>query len=167
MRNGEAGLWTIRTRLGTFRAAWEPGGKGGRLQAFHWVAKAPGNGGRDLPAPLRALARAIDRYAARGTPVRWGGRLDPAGTAFEHRVWTALRKIPFGEVRTYGQIARAAGRPGAARAVGGACGANPIPVLIPCHRVVAAGGRLGGFSGGLSRKRRLLAIEGRERGLPA
>lgn len=83
-----------------------------------------------------------------------------AGTPFQQRVWKALQRIPPGQTRSYGQVARAIGKPGAARAVGGACGANPIPVLIPCHRVLAANGKLGGFSGGLDRKRRLLAIEG-------
>ena len=82
------------------------------------------------------------------------------GTKFRRRVWTELRRIPRGETRSYGEIADDLGRLKAARAVGGACGANPIPVLIPCHRVLAASGGLGGFSGGLEWKRRLLAIEG-------
>lgn len=68
--------------------------------------------------------------------------------------------IPRGETKSYGEIAMELHRPLASRAVGGACGANPIPVLVPCHRVLAANGRLGGFSGGLEWKRRLLAIEG-------
>jgi O-6-methylguanine DNA methyltransferase len=84
-----------------------------------------------------------------------------AGSEFQRRVWRALRRIPPGRTATYGQIAQAIGHPRAVRAVGGACGANPIPVLIPCHRVVAAGGGLGGFSGGLAWKRLLLAREGR------
>lgn len=71
-----------------------------------------------------------------------------------------MLRIPPGETRSYGEIAAALGQPLASRAVGGACGANPIPVLVPCHRVLAANGRLGGFSGGLDWKRRLLAIEG-------
>ena len=82
------------------------------------------------------------------------------GTKFRRRVWDELRRIPRGESRSYGQIADELGKRKAARAVGGACGANPIPVLIPCHRVLAASGGLGGFSGGLEWKRRLLAIEG-------
>jgi len=83
-----------------------------------------------------------------------------AGTEFQRRVWKALRRIPQGSTRTYGQIAQAIGRPQAVRAVGAACGANPIPVLIPCHRVVRTGGGLGGFSGGLQWKRLLLTREG-------
>lgn len=82
------------------------------------------------------------------------------GTKFRLRVWAELRRIPRGETRSYGEIADELGKRRAARAVGGACGANPIPVLIPCHRVLAANGGLGGFSGGLEWKRRLLALEG-------
>ncbi len=82
------------------------------------------------------------------------------GTAFQRRVWSALRKIVPGRTRSYGALAAALGSPRAARAVGSACGANPIPLLIPCHRVLAANGHLGGFSGGLEWKRRLLKAEG-------
>lgn len=81
-------------------------------------------------------------------------------TEFQRRVWKALQGIPLGETRQYADLARDLGCPGAARAVGQACGANPIPVLVPCHRVLAAGGTLGGFSAGLEWKRRLLALEG-------
>jgi methylated-DNA-[protein]-cysteine S-methyltransferase len=81
-------------------------------------------------------------------------------TEFQRRVWKALQGIPLGETRQYADVARELGCPGAARAVGQACGANPIPVLVPCHRVLAAGGTLGGFSAGLEWKRRLLALEG-------
>jgi len=86
--------------------------------------------------------------------------IDPGGTPFQRAVWAAARAIPPGETRTYRQIADAVGRPGAARAVGQALGANPVPLLVPCHRVLAAGGGLGGFSGGLGLKARLLALEG-------
>lgn len=88
--------------------------------------------------------------------------LDLAGTAFQKSVWNALRKTPFGETRSYGEIARQIGNPKAVRAVGGACGANPIPVLVPCHRVLAANRKIGGFSSGLDWKRALLACEGVE-----
>jgi AraC family transcriptional regulator, regulatory protein of adaptative response / methylated-DNA-[protein]-cysteine methyltransferase len=83
-----------------------------------------------------------------------------AGTEFQQRVWSALRAIRAGDTRSYGELARELQAPGATRAVGSACGANPIPLLIPCHRVVASGGKLGGFSGGLDWKKRLLAAEG-------
>ncbi len=85
--------------------------------------------------------------------------LDLRGSDFQLRVWEALARIPFGETRTYGEIAAALGRPGASRAVGAASGANPLPIVLPCHRVVAASGRLGGFGGGLAAKRFLLAFE--------
>ena len=83
-----------------------------------------------------------------------------AGSAFQRRVWEVLRTIPLGQTLTYTEVAVAIGRPKAVRAVGGACGANPVPVLVPCHRVLAAHGGLGGFSGGLDWKRTLLAREG-------
>lgn len=89
-------------------------------------------------------------------PLDWEGR-----TEFQRSVWTALLRIEPGETRTYGEIAAEIGNPKAVRAVGRACGANPIPVLVPCHRVIAAGGRIGGFSGGLDWKRKLLEREGR------
>jgi methylated-DNA-[protein]-cysteine S-methyltransferase len=92
----------------------------------------------------------------------WSPRLDLGGlTAFQRRVLELVARIPRGESRTYGQIARAAGKPGAARAVGAALRANPFPVLIPCHRVIGAGGKLTGFTapGGISAKRRMLAME--------
>ena len=82
------------------------------------------------------------------------------GTAFQQRVWRALPAIGAGQTRSYGELAAAVGQPKAARAVGAACGANPIPLLIPCHRVLAAGGGLGGFTAGLEWKRRLLEGEG-------
>ena len=82
------------------------------------------------------------------------------GTEFQKRVWNALRKISTGQTKNYGEIARAIGKPKAVRAVGGACGANPVPVLVPCHRVLAAHGKIGGFGGGLDWKRKLLAAEG-------
>jgi O-6-methylguanine DNA methyltransferase len=82
-----------------------------------------------------------------------------AGTEFQRSVWLALREIPSGKTRSYGEVAAAICSPKATRAVGSACGANPIPLLIPCHRVLANGGKLGGFSGGLEWKKRLLAIE--------
>ena len=85
---------------------------------------------------------------------------DLAGTAFQLAVWREMRKIPFGRTKSYGEVAQAIGKPKAVRAVGGACGANPIPVLVPCHRVLAAHGKIGGFGGGLDWKRKLLAREG-------
>jgi len=112
------------------------------------------------PPPLLAAAGAqLQQYLA-GQRQAFELPLAPAGTAFQQHVWTLLTEIPFGAIATYGEIAARAGRAGAARAVGAACHRNPIPIFIPCHRVVAAGGRLGGFSLGLDLKRRLLTLEG-------
>jgi O-6-methylguanine DNA methyltransferase len=88
-------------------------------------------------------------------PFDWSGK-----TEFQKSVWNALRKISLGKTKSYGAIARAIGKPKAVRAVGGACGANPIPIFVPCHRVLAANKKLGGFSSGLNWKRKLLAHEG-------
>lgn len=85
------------------------------------------------------------------------------GSEFERAVWAALAAIPYAEMRTYGAIAKAVGDPGAARAVGTACNRNPLAVVVPCHRVVGAGGKLVGFGGGLPRKRFLLELEARVR----
>ena len=81
------------------------------------------------------------------------------GSEFERAVWAEIARIPYGEMVTYGAIATALGDPGAARAVGTACNHNPVPVIVPCHRVVGAGGKMVGFGGGLDRKRRLLELE--------
>lgn len=87
-------------------------------------------------------------------------RLDLKGSDFQLQVWREIRKIPWGETIAYQELARRAGAPQAARAVGQACGANPIPIIVPCHRVIAANGSLGGYSSGLERKRWLLQHEG-------
>jgi O-6-methylguanine DNA methyltransferase len=79
---------------------------------------------------------------------------------FQRAVLTAIQKIPFGETRSYGWVARAIGKPRASRAVGQALGANPIPIIIPCHRIIASDGSLGGYGGGLPLKRKLLTLEG-------
>lgn len=81
------------------------------------------------------------------------------GSPFQRQVWQALHKVPFGETRSYLQVAASIGKPSAARAVGQACGRNPIPVIIPCHRVLASNGKLGGFSSGLQVKQKLLELE--------
>lgn len=85
--------------------------------------------------------------------------LRPGGTPFERRVWDALREIPYGETTSYGALAARIGEPGAARAVGRANGRNPIPVIVPCHRVIGADGSLTGFGGGIACKRALLDLE--------
>ncbi|MFF0152495.1 methylated-DNA--[protein]-cysteine S-methyltransferase [Micromonospora sp. NPDC005203] len=83
----------------------------------------------------------------------------PRGSVFERAVWREMTRIPYGETLTYGEVARRVGDPGAARAVGVACNRNPVPVIVPCHRIVGAGGKLVGFGGGLPRKVKLLELE--------
>jgi AraC family transcriptional regulator of adaptative response/methylated-DNA-[protein]-cysteine methyltransferase len=109
-----------------------------------------------------ALARSVEGDAA----VRLELPLDVAGSRFQRRVWDALRAIPRGEVRSYGAVARELGAPGAARAVAQACAANPVPLAVPCHRVVGAAG-LGGYRFGVARKQALLEREARSRKGPA
>ncbi|MGC6488860.1 MAG: methylated-DNA--[protein]-cysteine S-methyltransferase [Planctomycetota bacterium] len=110
-------------------------------------------------AVLAACAEQLQEYFA-GERERFDLPLDPVGTAFQLRAWAALREIPFGETRSYSEQAAAIGAPRAARAVGAANARNPIPIVVPCHRVVGARGALTGFSGGLARKRALLIREG-------
>jgi O-6-methylguanine DNA methyltransferase len=166
---------SIPTRAGKFGARYSERGLAGLNFPKVGSARLPR---RSLAKPDRA-----DRTPRRGVPttiIRWhrttaaalknslAGRepksLPPldlsGGTPFQQGVWCALQKISHGKTRSYGEIARRIGKPKAVRAVGGACGANPIPIFIPCHRVLAANGKLGGFSGGLNWKRKLLAREG-------
>lgn len=109
-------------------------------------------------APNREAISQIVDYLA-GKREVFDVPLDLRGTDFQKHVWRALRAIPYGEVRTYGDVARAVGRPLAVRATGAANGANPVPLIVPCHRCVAAGARLGGYAGGRALKARLLALE--------
>jgi len=112
------------------------------------------------PLLSRALAELRGYFAGERTEFTVPTRFT-TGSPFERAVWERIAQIPYGQMLTYGEIARAIGEPGGARAVGAACGRNPVPVLVPCHRVVAANGRLGGFGGGLPRKRQLLQLEAR------
>ena len=115
-----------------------------------------------LPAPVAAfvqrVARALDDYFARRV-TRFEFALAPAGTTFQQTVWAALREIPYGETVSYAEIARRVGMPSAVRAVGAANGRNPVAIMIPCHRVIGASGKLVGYAGGLARKQALLALE--------
>jgi O-6-methylguanine DNA methyltransferase len=116
-----------------------------------------------VPAKIRAWHRATEaalKNILAGRTLKTLPPLDMVGTAFQKSVWRAMLKISLGKTKSYGEIASAIGNPKAVRAVGGACGANPIPVLVPCHRVLAAHKKLGGFSSGLDWKRKLLAYEG-------
>lgn len=105
------------------------------------------------------VRRQLDEYFA-GKRRGFELELAPRGSAFEKSVWALLTSIPYGETRTYGQLAAELGDPGAAQAVGNANGWNPISIIVPCHRVVGAQGRLTGYAGGLERKRFLLELEG-------
>ncbi len=152
--------------FGTLWIAWVPEGvvmvdlagvPASVEQARRWLPELD-------PIPERALPRAIRDPLAGYFE---GAHLDPAalpvrlrGTKFQNRAWTALRRVPRGEVRTYAGLAADAGSPRAMRAIGMAMGANPIPILVPCHRCVGVGLTLGGFSSGLDKKRFLLELEG-------
>lgn len=109
---------------------------------------------------LPAVREQLAAYFA-GERTAFDVPLDGRGTAFQRRVWAALREIPYGETRTYGELAAAIGAPTASRAVGLANGRNPISIVVPCHRVVGAGGSLTGYAGGVERKRALLDLETR------
>lgn len=105
------------------------------------------------------VVRQINDYFA-GKRTQFELEVAPQGTSFQRQVWRQLGKIPYGETRSYGEIAASVGRPKGARAAGGAIGSNPIAVVIPCHRVIGADGSLTGFGSGLPVKRRLLRLEG-------
>jgi len=111
------------------------------------------------PSRCAAVTRQLQEYLA-GERTAFDLEVRPAGTAFQRRVWRTVGEIPFGRTATYGQIADLLGDPRAVRAVGNANGANPVPILIPCHRVVGADGSLVGYGGGLHIKRALLVLEG-------
>ena len=117
-------------------------------------------GGAQDASPLLDAAEAQLREYFAGARRTFDLPLAPHGTAFQRRVWMALRAIPSGETRTYGELAAAIDSPNASRAVGMANHRNPIPIIIPCHRVIGANGTLTGYAGGLEIKRRLLALEG-------
>lgn len=131
-----------------------PGGKQARRPAPHW---------RHDKACFGAACAQLRAYFA-GELTHFELPLHFAGTAFQKRVWTALRDIPFGATISYGELARRIGRPSASRAVGAANGANPLPIVVPCHRVIGANGSLTGFGGGVATKQALLDHERQCRG---
>ena len=118
----------------------------------------PAEGWRRTEEPFRDVILQLDAYFA-GRLRRFELPLAPDGTPFQRQVWSALTTIPYGETLSYGELARRVGRPNACRAVGAANGRNPIPIIIPCHRVIGADSSLTGFGGGLPIKRRLLQLE--------
>jgi methylated-DNA-[protein]-cysteine S-methyltransferase len=117
------------------------------------------------PTALRDAVDQLNAYFS-GELTDFELELDLRGSEFQRRVWQALLTIPFGETRSYGEIAKQIGAPGAARAVGLANGHNPIAIIVPCHRVIGASGNLTGYGGGLDRKRSLLALERRRSSPP-
>lgn len=145
----------VDTPLGLLRLVSD----GKRLLAIEFEGRhgQPCDDGSD-PA-LAACAAQLSEYFA-GERRAFDLPLAPAGTAFQRRVRAALLQIPYGELRSYREIARAIGQPNAVRAVGAANGRNPLPIVVPCHRVVGSDGSLTGFAGGLEVKRRLLELEG-------
>ena len=177
---------SIPTRFGRFSARYSGKGlvrlnfpSGGRASSFHCrrrgnesqISSASSAAVRDSSRRLLQIPAKILRWHHAATVAlksvlvgRKPKNVPPldlsGGTPFQQNVWRALQKISRGKTRSYGEIARAIGKPKAVRAVGGACGANPIPIFVPCHRVLAADGKPGGFSAGLNWKRKLLAREG-------
>jgi len=113
------------------------------------------------PAPFREVIRQLRLYFA-GELEQFDLALAPQGTAFQLKVWQRLCEIPYGETISYGELARRLDNPNASRAVGLANGSNPIPIVIPCHRVIGSNGKLTGYGGGLPIKEKLLALEGRQ-----
>jgi methylated-DNA-[protein]-cysteine S-methyltransferase len=132
----------------------------GAIVALHWGDRAQLTDDVAPGAVLVEAKRQLADYFA-GRRRDFDLPLDAAGSDFEQRVWQRMCAIPYGQTLTYGEMAKAVGG-GDARAVGSACGANPIPIIVPCHRVMAAGGAMGGYSGrgGLQTKSKLLALEG-------
>lgn len=163
-------LWRWR-RLRTPFGLWLLAGPQERLGFLGLSARTAGPDLEDflrrqrLTVELKCDAHAHSQAArqlleyAHGERRSWSLELEPHGTAFDLRVWQRLQTIPYGQTRSYGEIAVQLGNRGLARAVGGANGRNPLPIVVPCHRVLASSA-LGGYSGGLAIKRRLLELEG-------
>jgi O-6-methylguanine DNA methyltransferase len=163
MKNRSA-HFSIPTSLGNFTAFYTENGLA-ELNFPKDKAESPkSNGpGEKVPDKIRHWHRlteaALQTFVAGREPKELPP-LDLTGTEFQKSVWRAMLKIPYGKTKSYGEIAQAVGKPKAVRAVGGACGANSIPVLVPCHRVLAANKKIGGFSSGLGWKCKLLELEG-------
>jgi methylated-DNA-[protein]-cysteine S-methyltransferase len=153
---------TIETQFATF-AAWVD--DRGRLVRFNLDAAGAERVYPDARRDDRAIAQVrkqVKEYCA-GKRTEFDLELAPRGTGFQQAVWNALLAIPYGETRSYGEIARAIGQPNAARGVGSANHSNPIALIVPCHRVIGADGSLTGYGGGLPLKRALLAHEAESR----
>lgn len=164
----QMGVGRRRTPVGTLRfAVTEAGALAALGFEEHWPAlvarlrRVHGAEPSGAEAHARPAGDALDAYFAGELGAIDGLAVDARGTPFQRGVWAALRAIPVGETRSYGDVARAVGAPAAVRAVGAANGANPVAIVVPCHRVIAASGALHGYGGGLERKAWLLAHEAR------
>ena len=136
------------------------------LSDDHYIRKISFGKGGQQPEDQRSQEHLLLMQAERqlmeyfsGTRKEFSLPLATDGTPFQQAVWSALQQIPYGETVTYGQLAKMIDRPSAVRAVGGACNKNPIAIVIPCHRVIGAGGKLTGFAAGITVKEHLLALE--------
>ena len=138
-------------------------GDGVRLQHIHFQTgrrdERPAAGWVRDPRKFGSVIAQLEEYFE-GTRKRFDVELGAKGTDFQHTVWRTLVRIPYGETVSYGELARSIGQPQASRAVGLANGANPLPIIVPCHRVIGSNGSLTGFGGGLDIKRKLLELEG-------
>lgn len=132
--------------------------RGGAITEIHFFARTKDDWQRDDDAFDDIAAQLRDYFA--GTRREFDLPLAPAGTDFQQSVWNVLRTIPYGRTWSYLDVANAIGKPSACRAVGAANGANPLPIVVPCHRVIGTNGSLTGFGGGIEVKKRLLALEG-------
>jgi methylated-DNA-[protein]-cysteine S-methyltransferase len=152
---------TMSSPVGTLTLVATDDGLAGILWEKDWPNRTPlHTGARADSHPILIEAeRQLEEYFA-GSRKEFTLNLDVAGTAFQRKVWNALRTIPFGETRSYGDIAKQIGNPAAMRAVGAANGRNPVSIVVPCHRVIGSTGKLTGFGGGLEAKAQLLALEG-------
>lgn len=155
-RRSEVAQRTLRTVVGLLRVTADDVG----IVAIERVNRSVEVvGGTKANRHAEQAVRQLREYFA-GKRRRFDVPLHLEGTAFQERAWAAMRKIPYGATISYAQQAKQIGKPRATRAVGTANGANPIPIIVPCHRVVASDGSLGGYALGLTMKRRLLALEG-------
>jgi methylated-DNA-[protein]-cysteine S-methyltransferase len=131
----------------------------GKGQEIEEVAQQQKSQERKKPLVMKDAVGQLKEYFA-GKRTEFDLPLELAGTDFQREVWLALGEIPYGKTISYAELASMVGRPAAFRAVGQANGSNPIPIVLPCHRVIASGGKLGGYGGGLDMKRQLLSLEG-------
>jgi methylated-DNA-[protein]-cysteine S-methyltransferase len=150
----------IDSPVGTLTLMATEGGLGGLFMTDQRRCPPTEQLGKRDPRPFPAVIDQLGAYFA-GELTTFDLPLAAVGTPFQRSVWAALRRIPYGLTRSYGQLAQALGRPEAARAVGTANGANPLGIIVPCHRVVGADGSLTGYGGGVERKRFLLELERR------